>query len=79
MVIGQRSFSHRSKEILCGNYSTGNVRNGGGGVGILQKTQNKEKHEQFAPGKVNTIHRSSFLYIVLVMFYSAPLYIGGRR
>ena len=78
-MISRRSFSRRFEEILCGNYSTGNVRNGGGGVGILQKTQNKEKHEQFAPGKVNTIHRSSFLYIVLVMFYSAPLYIGGRR
>ena len=78
-MISRRSFSCHFEEIFCGNYSMGNVSNGGGGVGILQKTQNKEKHEQFAPGKVNTIHRSSFLYIVLVMFYSAPLYIGGRR
>lgn len=37
-MIGRRSFSRRFEEIFCGNYSTGNVSNGGGGVGILQKS-----------------------------------------
>lgn len=38
MLIGGRSFSRRFEEIFCGNYSTRNIGNGGGGVGILQKT-----------------------------------------
>lgn len=37
MLTGGRSFSRCFEEIFCGNYSTGNVSNGGGGVGILQK------------------------------------------
>ena len=59
-MISRRSFSRHFEEIFCGNYSMGNVSNGGGGVGILHKTQNKE---EFLKKQICNVHYKKFMLL----------------